>query len=396
MGKRKKRRTLEELINEFKEVHGDEYIYDLVNFQKMKQHVNIVCRIHGVFHQTPQKHLYGQGCPICGNKKKNKDRIIKLEKFFERANKRHNNKYIYHNYNIKSEHDIIDIICPKHGSFPQRIYDHLNGHGCPICGIQLSNAELELCDFIKSIGIKEIIRGERKVISPYEIDIFIPSLKIGIEYNGLKWHSEEYKEDRLYHLNKLNMCNKNGIELIQIFEDEYIYHKDTVLNRLKYLLTDEQKCFEGCITVDEIEADNAKEFIELYSIQDFSNSNRYIGCFKKGELISVMLLVNENDDNWKINQFVSKYSNLTNASFKELLKYFLDKHSTETMTIYADRRWLTEKQHNLYSSIGFIESETIEPSFKYVVGNQRKEETVVLKDVYKIWDCGYVKYRYKT
>lgn len=396
MGKRKKRRTLEELINEFKEVHGDEYIYDLVNFRKMKEHVNIVCRIHGVFPQTPQKHLYGQGCPICGNKKKNKDIVIKLEAFFDRANKKHNNKYIYHNYNIKSEHDIIDIICPKHGSFPQRIYDHLNGHGCPICGIQLSNAELELCNFIKSLGIKDFIRGERKLISPYEIDIYIPSLKIGIEYNGLKWHSEQYKTDKLYHLNKLNMCNEKGIELIQIFEDEYINHKTAVLNKLKYLLTNEENSFKYDISVNEIETNIAKEFVEIYGIQDFSDADTYIGCYEKDDLIGVISLIKENNDSWKINQFVAKHSNLTNECFKELIGYFLRKHRSKTITNYADRRWITKKQHKLYNDVGFVESETIEPSFKYVVGNQRKEETSILEGFYRIWDCGYVKFVYKT
>ena len=54
-----------EVIEKFKEVHGDKYDYSKVIFTKIKEKVCIICPKHGEFFQTPQKHLYGRGCPVC-------------------------------------------------------------------------------------------------------------------------------------------------------------------------------------------------------------------------------------------------------------------------------------------------------------------------------------------
>ena len=389
-----KRRTLKELIEEFREVHGDEYIYDLVDFKKMKQNVDIICRIHGIFPQTPQKHLYGQGCPFCGNIKKNKDRIITLDEFLRRANKIHKEKYIYYDYNIKSEHDIIDIGCPKHGSFPQRIYDHLNGHGCPICGIQLSNAEIEICDFIKSLGFHDVVKNNRSIIHPYEIDIFIPSLNIGIEFNGLKWHSDEYKKDNLYHLNKLEMCNKKGVQLIQIFEDEYIHHKDAVYNNIKYVLSPTiANINDVSLSCKVINEEIASTFTEKCNTESFITSNIYIGCYDEEELVGVMSLTKVNKDTL-ITQFSTNSSINYNTIFIKLFNFFKENDISNKITLYADRRWLTIKQTMLYNELGFKKNEIIKPTFKYVNDNKRSNNPST-QSAHKIWDCGYIKFVYE-
>ena len=64
----------------------------------------------------------------------------------------------------------------------------------------------------------------------------MPKLHIAIEYNGLRWHSEEFNKDKNYHLNKLIKCNEKGIRLIQIFEDEWIEKQEIVLKKIKHIL----------------------------------------------------------------------------------------------------------------------------------------------------------------
>ena len=159
--------TQEEVINAFREVQGDFYIYDKVVFKKMKTPVIITCPIHGDFFQTPYKHLHGQGCPLCGNKRKNADRKITFEKFVDRANIMHNFKYIYvRNNEINNMHDKTTIICPIHGEFQQIVADHLNGHGCPKCGNNLSKAEDEIITFIKEdLHIDNVIQRNKKLYS---------------------------------------------------------------------------------------------------------------------------------------------------------------------------------------------------------------------------------------
>ena len=234
---RGKNLTNEEVINRFREIHGDKYNYSKVEYKDNKTKICIVCPIHGEFWQTPSKHLIGRGCPKCGNIKKNQGRKISFDEFVNRSKDIHGDKYEYVNTTLNSLHDKVDIICEKHGIFTQNAYDHLNGHGCPACGYNISNAENEIASFIKeALHIENVEQRNKNIIPPYEIDIYLPDYKIGIEYNGLVWHSEKFGKDKDYHLNKLNRCNDNDIKLIQIFEDEYIEHKEIIFEKIRHIL----------------------------------------------------------------------------------------------------------------------------------------------------------------
>jgi len=72
----------------------------------------------------------------------------------------------------------------------------------------------------------DVIQSDKTILNNKnkEVGIYLPEYKIGIEFNGLYWHSELYKEKN-YHLNKTEECEKQGVELIHIFEDERIYKK---------------------------------------------------------------------------------------------------------------------------------------------------------------------------
>lgn len=62
---KKRRRGQDEVIRDFRKVHGMRYIYDFVRYKRSIQKILIVCREHGIFSQTPNTHLSGGGCPIC-------------------------------------------------------------------------------------------------------------------------------------------------------------------------------------------------------------------------------------------------------------------------------------------------------------------------------------------
>ena len=139
-----------------------------------------------------------------------------------------------------------------------------------------SKQEMEISDYIRSLGFE--CECNRKILNGKEIDIFIPSVGIGIEFNGNLWHSEKYGKDRMYHLNKLNECNRNGVELLQIFEDEYNDKKEIVLSKIRHLLkSDEPLCkvpARKC-KIQEIYKSDAESFLEENHIQGFSNSTLY-------------------------------------------------------------------------------------------------------------------------
>ena len=97
-----------------------------------------------------------------------------------------------------------------------------------------SSQEKEIVSFIKGLGFE--CSPNRKILHGKELDIFIPDKSLAIEFNGNLWHSEKFGKSKSYHLDKLNECNENGINLIQIFEDEYENHKDIVLSKIKHIL----------------------------------------------------------------------------------------------------------------------------------------------------------------
>lgn len=122
--------TNNEFIQKSIEIHGDKYDYSSVKYINSRTKVKIICREHGIFEQLANDHIQGKGCKECSIKKIN---TIPINDIIIRANKTHNNKYIYSKLTgiINS---INTILCPIHGEFKQRLADHLNGHGCPLCG----------------------------------------------------------------------------------------------------------------------------------------------------------------------------------------------------------------------------------------------------------------------
>jgi hypothetical protein len=97
-----------------------------------------------------------------------------------------------------------------------------------------SKAELEIEQFILDNGVS--VNGKRKMVEGNEIDVYLSELKIGIEYNGIYYHTEEFGKDKDYHLNKTEVCKRNGIKLIHVFEDEFVLHKDIVMNKIGHII----------------------------------------------------------------------------------------------------------------------------------------------------------------
>lgn len=150
-----KRKTTAEFVQRAKEIFNN-YDYSLVNYKNSKTKVKIICPSHGVFEITPHNILIGCGCPQCANvNRKQQAKKFSKEEFLKKANEIHNNKY---DYKIEKDFvkvsDKIRIICPKHGEFKQTVHSHLQKHGCPICGFEISHkktSEEEILNRIKAI-----------------------------------------------------------------------------------------------------------------------------------------------------------------------------------------------------------------------------------------------------
>ena len=117
-------------IQKFQEVHGTRYDYSKVVYKTTREKVVIICKEHGEFQQTPNSHLNGRGCPDCyGNKHKDTNKCI------EDFKKVHGDTYDYSQVQYNNCSTKVEIMCKKHGVFPQMPFSHLRGDGCPKCQV---------------------------------------------------------------------------------------------------------------------------------------------------------------------------------------------------------------------------------------------------------------------
>ena len=269
-----KKRTTETFIDKAKKVHGNKYDYSKTNYINKRSKVIIICPEHGEFEQCAHNHLRGQGCPICG-KIKAQNRFGDFKNFRKNKEDFQNDLNRLYNGQYKIIGDYInnktptEIYCHKlgkngkeHGIFETRPDGLINGHGCPKCGNIISKGEDELYNFINQIYDGDIIKHDRKILNGKEIDIYLPSLKIGIEYNGLLWHSDKYrnKEDIL---NKYNLCQEKGIFLIIIYEDEWNNKKDICKSRIRGILGKNDRIFARKCEIKEISYKESSLFLDV-------------------------------------------------------------------------------------------------------------------------------------
>lgn len=114
--------------------HNFKYDYSLVkHFNIVKDKVQIICSIHGIFEQEVYSHKKGFGCAKCGFLSCHSQKINSKEQFIAKTKKVHGELYDYTNSNYINNSIKINILCKLHGEFLQRPNDHLQKRGCHVC-----------------------------------------------------------------------------------------------------------------------------------------------------------------------------------------------------------------------------------------------------------------------
>lgn len=217
--------TTGEFIEKAKMVHGNNFIYDKVSYEKADKKVCIICPIHGEFWMTPNKHLNGQGCPLCKGDKISKKLAKTRESFIEEVNKIHGNKYGYSKVEYINNHTKVCIICPEHGEFWQTPSNHLNGKGCSKCNLINRGMEMNLFEELKkTFSNNEIIYqySNKDIFNQLSIDIFIPKYNIAIEYQGEQHFYpvnifggfQQFLKQTERDKRKYDLCKQNNITLL--------------------------------------------------------------------------------------------------------------------------------------------------------------------------------------
>ena len=242
---------------------------------------------------------------------------------------------------------------------------------CKFCENNFSKAETEIVNFIKSFNLKILHKnGTRKIIPPKEIDIYIPEKKIGIEFDGLYWHSENSLKCSRYHLDKTIACEKQGIQLIHIFENEWLAKQDIVKSRLKNLLGIYDKTiFARKCEVQVVDSKTSKAFQNNNHIYGAVNASVNIGLYCNNQLVSLMTFGKcrfDKKHEWEMLRFCSKLGYHIPGGAGKLLKYFERNYNPKSLVSYADRRWSTGK---LYKALDFKLDHVSAPNYWYWKNN---------------------------
>ena len=346
------------------------------------------------------------------------------------------NKYgtLHPNQNSGIKHTLIQATQAKYGADARkhprftpeanlkRIETNLLKYGRPYAcsNFKSSKPEHEILTYIKEIhpGL-EIQESNRTVLGGRELDIYIPELKIAIEYNGLYYHSEKYISDKHYHLSKTKDCQKQGITLYHIFSDEWENNKQAVQHRLKYLVKspEVQTVYARKTKVRHITLEEASAFLNTYHVQGNGPSSIKLGLEYENEIVAVMTFSQRRPsmggtptpDHYELARFAT--SKQVPGAASKLLKAFISEYKPKHIVSYADRRW---SQGNLYETLGFLLTKTNTPAYWYTLDfkqrlyryNFRKQilvsnganpdmsESQIMKELgyTRIWDCGTLRF----
>lgn len=380
-----KKKTTEDFIKEAKEIHGGKYDYSKTDYINERTKVIITCPIHGDFLQLPKNHLRGQGCPECGKEivaKRENTSVNKRktqEEFQTELNSLFNGKYELMSEYINNKTPV-KIFChnkgkdgKEHGVFEARPDMLSQKHGCPKCFHTESNGESEVYEFIRKNYEGTIIKRDRTILKGKEIDIYLPELSLGFEYDGLLWHSEKFTEGYTIQ-EKTNLCEKNGIHLIHIFEDEWINKKDICCSRILSLLGKSNRIYARKCEIKEVEFKTAKVFLDDNHLQGSVPAKYNIGLFYEGKLVSLMCFSSlrrnlgskPRKDYYEMIRFCNLigYSVIGGAS--KLLNYFKKKYKPIEIISFADRRWSDGK---LYYRLNFTFKGNTKPNYYYIFQN---------------------------
>lgn len=298
---------------------------------------------------------------------------------------------------------------------------------CPFCSLDgVSAGQRELALFVRGIYGGELIENYWHDRGGFEVDVYLPELKIGIEFDGIYWHSEEKGKDRHYHSRKTETLEADGERMIHVFEDEWSLRRKIVESKIKRILGLDpglRRIGARSCSVREISTAEKNAFLEANHIQGADTSGVRLGLFSGGELVSAMTFSRPRagtgkntgeEGTYELVRFASRIDCNVPGAFGKLLSAFRSSREWSRIVTYADLRWSSES--NVYLKQGFARRGRTQPNYWYADRTRRyhrfgfrkqalkskfpsiydssltEGEIVRLAGYYRVWDCGNLVY----
>ena len=237
-------------------------------------------------------------------------------------------------------------------------------HDIKIHRFNISEFEREVKDYLDSLSI-DPCTSDRLILNGRELDLYSASYNIGIECNGIYWHSELNGKDKNYHLSKLTECQNLGIRLIHINDNDWINKNKIVKSRLSIIFGKaERKIYARDCQIEKINSQQEKEFLNLTHLQGYRPSKECYGLFFQGMLVSVMSFSKPRYSSkyeWELLRYSSDLFTVIVGGASKLFKFFLNNNSGPVIS-YSD---ISSNTGNVYKKLGFRYSHRSSPNYRY-------------------------------
>lgn len=294
-------------------------------------------------------------------------------------------------YHTLGFHRAVADVLGVHQSSVQRACSKL---GIPsIENHTVSLMEVELREFVYSIVGKENVQTNVNLFGRNNFDIFIPSKNLAIEFNGVYWHSDKFKEIN-YHQNKSKICMENGVLLVHVWEDDWkSQRKQTIIkNKIKSKLGLGERVYARKCEIVELSYEDAHRFLDQTHIQGKTTASVWLGLKHEGEIVSCLGLKRmKTDGHWDLVRYST--SKAVVGGFSKLLKRFKTENEWKEIITYAH---LDYSHGNLYDVAGFDNEGFTVAGMWYLKGDTRYRRELFmkhkLKDILEGFDDSLTEY----
>ena len=288
---------------------------------------------------------------------------------------------------------------------------------CRVCNKIEYKSQNDLLDYVSSVYNGEVVKYRD---NKYEIDIYLPEIKLGFEFNGLYWHSELFKSSD-YHSDKRSYFTDRGIRIINIWEDDWKFKSDIVKSIISSNIgICNKKIYARDCTITKLEDREVKKFLNENHLQGWCVSKYRYALRYNNDIVSVLTIgksrINlgyKNEfDQFEILRFCNKLGTIVVGGFSKIFKSVLSELNFEKIITYSD---CSIFNGDVYLKNGFDFIKKTAPGYSYIVKGVRKNrfnftksnlvkmgfdsnktERQIMYDngFYRIYDCGNYKFEY--
>lgn len=310
--------------------------------------------------------------------------------------------------------------CAKGHTWTAYVYRRTgkNPTGCPECSAKtfVSKVENEVAAYVSRVYSGQLERNVRREVSPHELDIWLPELRVAIEVNGVYFHSDAFK-GRDYHAQKAAACRDSGIQLIQVWEDDWVDRRPIVERMLSHKLgvSVEPRIAARSTIARTATADEARAFLEANHIQGFTGATYHLALEADGKPVAMMSLKRTGKPGELCLERYATAAHVLGGQSK-LIRY-AEKAlpNWSNLITFADYE---VSDGTLYERTGWVKDAELAPDYRYLVSGKRvhkfnyrvkrfrddpslefhdgmtERELAGLNGLLRVWDSGKLRYHY--